>query len=91
MILLLIILALAFPRIALLILFFTTTYLQSAYHSALVVAFGFLFLPLTTIVYAWMVNSHLPLQGIYLLGLVLAGLIDLGLMSQGGYRRRRVA
>ena len=84
----LVLLILLFPRIALALLFFLSNYLDRAYHSVLVILLGFIFLPLTTIVYAWMVNSGLPVAGINLVWLLLAVLIDLGGIH-GGYRHRR--
>ena len=79
---------LAFPRVAIVLLFFFSTFLERAYHSLLLLALGFVFLPLTTIVYAWIVNGHHPLDGIYLAALVLSVLVDLGLIGHGEYRRR---
>lgn len=76
------------PRIALALLFFLSNYLDRAYHSVLVILLGFIFLPLTTIVYAWMTNSGLAVAGINLVWLLLAVLIDLGGIH-GGYRHRR--
>jgi hypothetical protein len=49
---------------------------------------GFCFLPLTTIVYAWLMNSHRGTEGINLLFLIAAVVIDLGGLS-GGERYRR--
>ena len=69
---LLLIVLLAFPRVVLVLMFLFSTYLQHAYHSLMVPLLGFLFLPLTTIVYAWLVNSHLPLAGMNLLILIVA-------------------
>jgi hypothetical protein len=85
---LLLILVLAFPRIGLLLLFFFTHYLDRAFQSILLLILGFIFLPLTTLAYAWMINSSLPIAGINLLWLLLAALIDLGALG-GGYSRRR--
>jgi len=50
---------------------------------------GFLFLPLTTLVYAWMVNTRQPVAGINLLILIVAVVIDLGGVGGGEYHRRR--
>ena len=69
---LLLILVLAFPRIVLAILFFFSNYLDRAYHGVILPLLGFLFLPLTTLAYAWMVNSHQPLEGFNLLILLIA-------------------
>jgi hypothetical protein len=49
---------------------------------------GFIFLPLTTLVYAWLINSHRGTDGINLLFLIVAVVIDLGGLS-GGERYRR--
>jgi hypothetical protein len=49
---LLLILLLAFPRLALVLLFLFSNYLQRAYHGLLLPLVGFLFLPLTTLAYA---------------------------------------
>ncbi len=85
---LLLIVFLAFPRIALALLFFFSNYLQRAYHGLLLPLLGFLFLPLTTLAYAWMTNARLPIEGINLLILIVAVVIDLGGLSGGEYHRR---
>lgn len=82
------ILILAFPRIGLILLFLFTHYLDRAFHSILVLILGFVFLPITTLVYAWMVNSGLPIAGVNLLWLLIAALVDLGGHSWGYSRRR---
>lgn len=84
----LLLLVLAFPRIALLLLYFLSNYLDRAYHGLLIIILGFIFLPLTTLVYAWMVNSGFPVAGINLVWLILAVVIDVGGLG-GGYSRRR--
>ena len=82
------ILVLAFPRIVLLALFFLTNYLERAYHGLLIPLLGFLFLPLTTLAYAWIVNNHQPTAGVNLLILIVAVVIDLGGLGGGEYHRR---
>ena len=84
---LLLILVLAFPRLVLAVLFFFTGYIDRAYHGFLLPLLGFLFLPLTTLAYAWLVNSGRPIAGINLIILILAVLIDAGGIG-GGYRSR---
>jgi hypothetical protein len=79
---------LAFPRIALVLLFLFSNYLQRAYHGLLLPLVGFLFLPLTTLAYAWMTNTRLPIAGINLVILIIAVVIDLGGLSGGEYHRR---
>lgn len=79
---------LLFPRVALALLYLFTHYLDRAFHSFLLLILGFLFLPFTTLVYAWMVNSHLPVAGINLLWLLIAVMADLGTAGHGYSRRR---
>ena len=86
---LILILFVAFPRIALLLLFLLSNYLERAYHGMIIPFLGFLFLPLTTLAYAWMVNSRLPIAGVDLLILIIAVVIDVGGLGGGEYHRRR--
>ena len=79
---------LAFPRIALVVLFLTSNYLERAYHGILLPLVGFLFLPLTTLAYAWMVNTAQPIAGVNLLILIIAVVIDVGGLGGGEYHRR---
>lgn len=82
---------LLFPRVVLVLMFIFTNYLQRAYHDLLIPILGFIFLPITTIVYAWLVNTHLPIEGINVLYLILAVVIDIGGLGGGEtYRRGRV-
>jgi hypothetical protein len=85
---LLLILFLAFPRIALLLLFFFSNYLERAYHGLILPLLGFLFLPLTTLAYAWMANTGQPTTGVNLLILIVAAVVDLGGVGGGEYHRR---
>jgi hypothetical protein len=81
---------LAFPRVVLFLMWLFSNYLDRAYHGLLIPLLGFIFLPITTIAYAWLVNSGLPIEGFNLVILVIAVLLDAG--SHGGgaryYRRR---
>lgn len=86
---LLLILFLAFPRIALVALFLFSNYLQRAYHGLILPFIGFLFLPLTTLAYAWMINTARPTTGINLLVLIIAVVIDVGGLGGGAYHRTR--
>ncbi len=86
---LLLILFVAFPRVALALLFIFSNYLQHAYHGFILPLLGFLFLPLTTLAYAWMANTGRPTTGINLIILIVAVVIDVGGLGGGAYHRRR--
>jgi hypothetical protein len=86
---LVLIVLLAFPRVALVLIFLFSNYLQHAYHGLIVPLIGFLFLPLTTLAYAWMANTGRPTTGVNLVILLVAVVIDLGGLGHGASRRRR--
>ncbi len=86
---LLVLVVLFFPRIVLALLFFFSNYLDRAYHGIIIPILGFIFLPLTTLTYAWMMNNHVPVEGINVLILIVAVLIDAGGLGGGEYHRRR--
>lgn len=89
---LLVFVILLFPRIVLVLMWLMSNILDRAYHGLVIPLLGFIFLPITTIAYAWMVTSGLPIQGFNLVILIVAVLLDAG--SHGGgagyYRRRRI-
>ncbi len=76
------------PRVVLVLMFLFTDYLGRAYHGFLIPLLGFIFLPLTTIVYAWLMNAHHPIDGVHLVILVVAAVIDVGGVGGGHYSRR---
>ena len=81
---------LLFPRVALLLLWFFSNYLQRAFQASLLLPLlGFIFLPVTTLVYAWELNSGMPTSGINLVWLLLAVIIDLGGLGGGARRQSR--
>ncbi len=80
---------LAFPRLAIVLIFLLSNYLERAYNSILLIIAGFLFLPLTTLVYAWIVNNGHSVEGLYLIMIVISVVMDLGLLGHGEYSRRR--
>jgi hypothetical protein len=83
----LIIAVLAFPRVVLVCMFLFSNYLERAYHGLIVPILGFIFLPLTTIAYAWMMHTHRPLQGINVFILIVAVVVDAGGLGGGAFRK----
>ena len=88
---LLVFLILLFPRVILFLMWLLSNTLDRAYHGLVIPLLGFFFLPITTIVYAWMVNSGRPIEGINLVILIVAVLLDAGSHKGGSsyYQRRR--
>ena len=84
-----VILMLSFPRVVLVVMWLMSTILQRAYHGMLIPILGFVFLPITTIAYAWMVTHGMPLEGINVFILVVAVLLDAGSHGGAGYSRAR--
>jgi hypothetical protein len=83
-------LALFVPRLVLFLVWLFSSYLHRAYDSVLWPLLGFLFMPLTTLAYAWAINSNnRSVSGIYLVVVVLAVLVDLGILGGGSQARRR--
>lgn len=78
-----------FPRVVLVLMWLFSNYLGRAYHGLVIPLLGFIFLPITTIVYAWMWNSHMPIAGLNLIILIVAVLLDAGSHGGGAYYRRR--
>jgi hypothetical protein len=83
----LVLLALVGPRFVLFLLWLLTDYLSRAFDNFLLPLVGFVFLPWTTLAYAFAQNDLGGLNGLGLLVLVLGFLIDLGTLG-GGARRR---
>jgi len=80
-------LALIAPRLAIVLVVLASDYLGRAYDTVIWPLLGFVFLPLTTLAYAWAVNSRGSVAGVHLFVVILAVLIDLGLV--GGSSRAR--
>jgi hypothetical protein len=80
-------LALAAPRLALLLVVLFSDYIGRAYETRLWPVLGFFFLPLTTLAYAWAMNSKGSVSGLYLIVVILAVLTDLAMAARA--RRKR--
>lgn len=86
---LVLLLALAFPRVILILMWLFTHMLDTAYHGLVIPLIGFFLMPITTIAYAWVVSTGRPIDGINLILIIVAVVLDLS--SHGGsYRYRQV-
>ena len=85
-------LALIVPRVAIVLVVLFSDYLGRAYATVIWPLLGFVFMPLTTLAYAYAVNTNNTVTGFYLVTVVVAVLIDLGSLGGGskGYRYTRV-
>ena len=83
-------LALLAPRLAIILTVIFSDYIGRAYETWAWPLLGFIFLPLTTLAWAWAVNSGGgSADGLRLVVVGLAVLIDLGLIGGGGASGRR--
>lgn len=81
--------ALMAPRVALFLVWLFSDYLGRAYQTTIWPVLGFLFVPYTTLAYAWAINANGSVSGFYLVVLIIAVLADLGTFD-GGRRAGRV-
>ena len=81
--------ALCVPRLVLVLVWLFSGYLGRAYDSVLWPLLGFFFMPLTTLAYAFAMNAAGSVSGLYLMIVVLAVLVDLGLIGGGGREASR--
>lgn len=87
---LLAVVALAFPRVVLALVFLFSDFLGRAYETTLWPVLGFFFMPFTTLAYAAAMNwNDGTVSGLYLVMVVIAVLMDLGSIGGGGHRARR--
>jgi hypothetical protein len=84
-------LALMAPRFAIVLVVLFSDYIGRANETIVWPFLGFLFMPLTTLAYAWAINSGGSVEGFRLVVVVVAVLMDLGLIggSAAGRRRKR--
>lgn len=81
-------LALSIPRVVLLCLWLFSQYIGRAFESNFWFLLGFLFMPCTTLAYAWAKNSNGSVEGLYLAVVIFGVLLDLGVVTFGRGRRR---
>ena len=71
------------PRVVIAFLWLFTNYLERAFDSFLWPLLGFFFLPTTTLAWAWAENTNGRVAGVHLVIVVLAVLLDLGVIGGG--------
>jgi len=81
-------LALGAPRLALVLVVIFSDFIGRAYTTTLWPLLGFFLMPTTTLAYAWAINTGDSVQGIRLAVVVVAVLIDLGLVGTGARSSR---
>ena len=82
------ILVLLFPRVGILVLYFFTTFFSGVYQSLLWPLLGFIFAPLTLLAYTYLTKTHQPQDAFFLIVMIVAIVIDLGLAGGAGRYRR---
>ena len=85
---LLAVLVVAFPRVAIVILYLFTNFFSHVFNTIMIPILCFIFLPITLITYTFIQNTHMAINDIpSLVMLFIAVILDLGLT--GGAARRR--
>lgn len=69
------------PRLAIVLVVIFSDYIGRAYDTLTWPVLGFLFMPATTLAYAWAINSRGSVEGLQLVVVVIAVLIDLGMIG----------
>ncbi len=80
--------ALFFPRIAIVLVVIFSDYIGAAYQTVFWPLLGFLFMPVTTLAYAWAINTNGSVSGGSLFVVILAILLDLGILGGGASNRQ---
>lgn len=79
-----------FPRLVIIALAIFSDYLGRAYGNILWPILGFFFAPFTTLAYAFGKNAHGSIEGWYLVLVIVAALMDLGLIGGGASSGRKL-
>jgi hypothetical protein len=87
---LLVLIGVFFPRVLIALLFLFTDWLATAYADVPVIwpVLGFLVMPFTTLAYALAMHGAGQVEGIYLIILIVAVLMDVGAWGGGAHQRR---
>lgn len=76
-------LAFFMPRVVLTALYLFSNFLGRAYKTHLWPLLGFFFMPCTTLAYAAAMNWHGSVEGAYFVIVLMAALVDLGVVGSG--------
>jgi hypothetical protein len=71
------------PRLTIILLQLASGYVGRAYATLLWPVLGWIFMPLTTLAYAWARNTYGTVEGFGVVVVVLAVLLDLGIIGKG--------
>ena len=83
-----VVIALLFPRILILILYFATDWFEGVFDTVLWPVLGFFFMPLTTLWYSVVVNHYGgQWTALTIIVMVIAVLLDMG-STRSGYKQR---
>ena len=77
-----------FPRLVMVLMVIFSDYLGRAYETLVWPLLGFFFMPYTTLAYAWAKNSHGSVEGVHLAVVIVAVLLDLGVVGGGASAQR---
>ena len=86
---LILLVALLGPRVAIVLIALFTEYFERPFDGLLVPFLGFLFLPFTTLAYAWAINTRGEVAGVQAVVVIIAVLADVGAFSGSEARRRK--
>jgi len=81
--------ALATPRFAIILVVIFSDFIGRAYQTTIWPLLGFFFMPLTTLSYAFAMNSNGSVEGMHLVLVVVTALLDLGLVGAGSKTKWR--
>jgi hypothetical protein len=82
-------LALFMPRVALVLVMLFSDMIGQAYESFIWPLLGFFFMPVTTLGYAWVAHGDGAVKGGEVAVVILAALVDFGVVGFGASRRMR--
>ncbi|MCE7973637.1 MAG: hypothetical protein DYG92_04820 [Leptolyngbya sp. PLA1] len=85
------ILGLFFPRLALALIWLFSDYLGRAFETTVWPLLGFLFMPFTTLAWALAQNEGGGVHGVWIAVVVIAALMDVGVIGRGAKKRPKHA